>query len=135
MLIKNSLIINNNFLESFHALLKVRMPAKQCLEISLAIEEISAQHQIVNRARRAIVDKYCSKDADGNPLQDGSGNLLFESPEIQKRCTDELNEIFDEEIDISLTKKIKIPADELMTPASIILLKDLIEIDETKEDC
>lgn len=135
MLVKNSSIINKNFLESFYSLLKVRMPAKQCLEISLSIEEISAQYQIVNRARRAIVDKYCSKDPEGNPLQDDRGNLIFESPEIQKSCTKELDEIFDEEIDISLTKKIKIPADELMTPASILLLKDLIEIDESKEDC
>ena len=73
---------------------------------------------VVSKNRKIIID------------YDG-GNILFESSELQKKCTDELQEIYDEEIDLAVTKKIKIPSNELMTPHQMRLLKDIIEIDES----
>jgi hypothetical protein len=130
MLIKNSLILNEQFAEAFSSLMTLKMPAKQCLEISSCIEDISAQHSILVRAKRAIVDKYCKKEEDGKPSQDEKGNLLFDSPEIFKTCTEELKEIEEEEIDLALSNKVKVSKDEIMTPIQVTLLKDFIEIEE-----
>lgn len=130
MLIKNSLILNEEFINSFSDLMTLKMPAKQCLEVSSCIDDILAQHQIVVRARRSIVDKYCSKDEDGMPIADEAGNLIFETPDLQKKCMAEIKEVLDEEIDLALSEKIKIPWNELMTPIQMKLLKDIIEIIE-----
>jgi hypothetical protein len=129
MLIKNRLIIEDEFVKAFTSLMSITMPAKQCLEVSSCIEDLGAQYNILVRARRAIADKYCIKDENGAPAPDGKGNLLFESKEIQKKCFDEIAEILDEEIDIALSEKIKIPNDTLMTPIKVRLLQDLIEIE------
>jgi hypothetical protein len=128
MLVKNSMILNSEFIKAFHKLLDMRMPAKQCLEVSSCIEDIMAQHQIVVRARRAVADKYCTKDEDGKPVIDSNGNIVFETPELQQKCMSELQEIYDEEIELALTQKIKISANELMTPIQIKLLNDIVEL-------
>lgn len=130
MLVKNSLILDDHFQESFSSLMTLKMPAKQCLEISSCIEDISAQHSILIRAKRSIVDKYCKKDDDGKPVADEKGNLVFDTPEIFKTCMDELNEIYEEEIDLALSNKIKVSKNEIMTPLQVSLLKDFIEIEE-----
>lgn len=128
MLIKNSSILSKDFLESFANLMAKKMPAKQCLEVSSSVEELIAQHQIVLRARKAIADKYCQKNEEGVPLSDENGELIFETPEIKEICKKELQEILDEEIDISLSNRIRISGNEPMTPLQIRLLKDVIEV-------
>jgi hypothetical protein len=128
MLIKNSLIKNKNFIEAFSNLMVMKMSAKECLEVSSCIDDIMAQNQIVIRAQRAIADKYCKKDDEQKPLSDDAGNLVFETPELQKQCMEELNEIYNEEIDLALSKKIKVSSKEAMTPLNVRLLKDIIEI-------
>jgi len=133
MLIKNKLILNSDFIEAFSGLMVLKMPAKQCLEISSCIEDLLAQYQILTRARRAIADKYCSKDEDGRPLNNG-GDLVFETPELQKRCQDEISEIYEEGIELAVTGKIKVSKNELMTPIMVRLLKDVIEIDESEPE-
>lgn len=132
MLIKNSLIMHPDFIASFKDLMGIKMPAKQCLEISTCIDELSAQSVIVARARKAIADKFCKKDSEGNPIPDSQGNICFENDELKNKYIKEINEIYEEDIDITLTKKIKISADEIMTPASVYLLKDIIEIEDKK---
>jgi hypothetical protein len=133
MLLKNKLIMNRDFIDAFSSLMSIKMPAKQCLEVSSCIEDLIAQYQILTRARRAIADKYCSKDEDGNPLNDND-NLVFETPELQKKCLDEINEIYEEEIDLELTNKIKISKTEPMTPIQVRLLRDIIEINESEPE-
>lgn len=130
MLIKNVLIINDGFIPAFTGLLNLKMPAKQCLEVSSCIEDLVAQHQVIARARKAIVEKYCSKDAEGNIVHKGE-KILFDTPELQKQCYEEVHEILEEEIDLALSGKIKISAQEMMTPLQIKLLQDIVEIDET----
>lgn len=132
MLLKNALIVKPEFIAAFSNLMTIKMPAKQCLEISACIEDLLAQNQIVSRARKAIADKYCEKKEDGRPQTDPAGNLVFQSDEIKKKFIDEINEIHEEEIDILLSSKIKISSKELMTPATVMLLKDIIEIVDDK---
>jgi hypothetical protein len=130
MLIKNSTILNEKFLTYFAGLMNFKMPAKQCLEVSACLEDLTAQHLIVVRARRAIVDKYCSKTPEGVPVNK-DGNIIFDSPELERKCMDELLEIGEEEIAVALSEKIKISETELMTPLQVKLLKDFLEIVET----
>jgi hypothetical protein len=130
MLIKNSLIMKKEFMDAFSNLMLLKMSAKRCLEVSSCIEDIMAQYQIVQRARKSIADKYCQKNDVGKPLSDKEGNLMFDTPEIQKQCTEELLEIYEEEIDLALTEKIKISGDQMMTPLEVSLLKDIIDIDD-----
>ena len=130
MLIKNLQIINDEFIPAFTGLLKLKMPAKQCLEVSSCIDDLIAQHQVIMRARKALVDKYCSKDAEGK-VTHKDGLVLFDSEELKKKCTEEIREILLEDIDLALSSKIRVSAQEIMTPLQIKLLQDIIEIDET----
>jgi len=130
MLVKNSLILDDNFQDAFSSLMKLKMPVKQCLELSSCVEDLSAQKSILVRARRSIVDKYCLKNDDGEPLQDEKGNLRFDTPEIFNTCMGEIKEIEEEEIDIPVSSKVKVSKDEIMTPLQVLLLKDFIEIEE-----
>lgn len=132
MLIKNALIMNQDFIASFKNLLNIKMPAKQCLEVSGCIDDLSAQNTIVARARKAIADKYCLKNSEGNPIPDSQGHITFENDDLKNKYFKEINEIFQEEIDLPLTKKIKISSDEILTPATVYLLKDIIEIEDDK---
>lgn len=131
MLIKNKIILNSDFIEAFTSLMALKMPAKQCLEISSCVEDLLAQYQILVRARRAIADKYCMKDEEGRPLNN-NGDLVFETPELQKKCSDEISEIYEEEIELCISGKVKVSKDEMMTPIKVTLLKDIIEIDESE---
>jgi len=130
MIIKNYLILEDGFIDSFSKLMLKKMPAKQCLEVSACLEELISHHTILVRTRRAIADKFCKKNESGIPLRDDRDNLVFDSEEDRKKCYEELKEIHEEEIDIPLTNKIKIYEDELCTPREILLLKDIIDIVE-----
>jgi hypothetical protein len=129
MLIKNRLIIEDEFVNAFTDLLSIKMIATKCLEVSSCIEDLGAQYNILIRTRRAIADKYCLKNESGVPVIDGKGNLLFETQELQKQCLKEINEVLDEQIDIALSDKIRIPKDAIMTPLRVSLLRDIIEIE------
>jgi len=128
MFIKNAQIMHKSFIEAFSSLMVLKMPAKQCLEVSSCIDDLIGQYQIVGRAKRAIADKYCMKDVNGKPASNEVGNLVFETPELQELCTTELSEIDEEGIELSLTEKVKINSREPMTPIQVKTLRDIIEI-------
>lgn len=129
MKIKNSLVLNEDFIKAFSDLMLIGMPAKQCLEVSTCMDELATHSQIVIRARKAIVDKYCKKNEDGAPEVE-KGDIVFETPELKKECLREVKEIEEEEIDLPLTKRIKIKETEIMTPLKIRVLQDVIDIIE-----
>jgi predicted transcriptional regulator len=128
MKIKNKMILDDNFLDAFLSLLTLPMSAKQCLEVSSSVDEISGQRKIVQRTRRAIIERLCKKDSAGKVLSDGAGNILFENEESKKECMEELVEVLEEEVDISLNSIIKVDSSVTMTPLKVKLLKDIIEI-------
>jgi hypothetical protein len=128
MFIKNSQITNKSFIEGLSSLMTLKMPAKQCLEVSSCIDDLMGQYQIIGRAKRAIADKYCTKDDTGKPISNAEGNLVFETPELQDICTAELKEIDEEGIDLALSGKIKIDSRESMTPLQVKVLGDIITI-------
>jgi hypothetical protein len=130
MKIKNRLILEDEFLKAISDILLLKMPAKQCLEISTCIDALNTQYAIVVRARKAIADKYCQKKEDDTPDSDSKGNLLFSTKEMKRQCFTEIAEILNEEIEINITNKIKINKNEMMTPLRVKLLKDFIDIEE-----
>ena len=129
MEIKNSLIVNDAFFIAFQNLLKYKMPAKQCLELSSSVEEIAAQYSILKRAQRVIVEKYCLKNEDDTPKIDEKENILFETPELEKTCRQEINEIMQETFEIPLTEKIELSATEKFFPIDIRMLRDVISVE------
>lgn len=129
MLIKNRIIMQENFLTALSNLMNIEMPAKQCLEVSKSIEEIIGQFHIIIRAQKAIAEKYYMKDSNGLPIVDEEGRYRFENEELKKEFIKEIDEILNEEIDISLSNRIKIKGDIVkITPLTYKLLEDLIEI-------
>lgn len=128
MIIKNRTIVKEGFIEALTKLMNVEMPAKQCLEVSRSIEELIGQLNIILRAQKSIANKYCLKDVDGNPICNEKGEITFESEEIKNKYIKEMTEILDEEIDISLSSKIKIKGDTKLTPLIYKLLEDIIEV-------
>jgi hypothetical protein len=129
MKIKNRLVLDEQFVKSFSELMIIGMPAKQCLEVSAAIDELSTHYNILIRARKAIADKYCKKGEEGEPIVE-NGNIVFEEEELKKKFLDELEEINNEEIDLPLTETVKIHKNQIMTPLKVKLLRDIIEIVE-----
>lgn len=129
MKIKNKMIIDDNFVEAFFSLLSIPMSAKQCLEVSSSVDEIAGQRQIVQRTRKAIIERFCKKDEAGKAIEDEKGQVSFENNDLKETCLYELKEVFEEEIDISLKTKVKIDKAAVMTPMKVKLLKDIIEID------
>lgn len=128
MFIKNSQIIHKSFIEGFSSLMTLKMPAKQCLEVSSCIDDLMGQYQIVSRAKRSIADMYCTKDGEGKPISDAGGNLVFETPKLKELCVAELKEIDEEGIDLALSGKVRIDGREPMTPLQVKILSDIIMI-------
>lgn len=127
MKVKNRLVLNEQFNKSFAELMVITMPAKQCLEVSAAIDELTTHYNILIRARKAIAEKYCKKGEKGAPVVE-NGNLVFETEELKDKFIADLTEIENEEIDLAISEPIKINRNELFTPLKLKLLGDIIEI-------
>ena len=129
MRIKNSLVINEEFVKFFSELININMPVKRCLEVSASIDDLSKHCSILIRARKAIANRYCKKGEDGNPLVE-KDNLVFESEDLKKKFSEEIEEIDNEEFDLQISEAIKISSDIIMTPLKMRLLKGIIEISD-----
>jgi len=130
MKVANSLIINSDFITVFDDLLKKEMPAKQCLQVVTSFDELVAQHKVLRRTQKAIVERFAKLDKNGVSEQDATGRILYKSANDEEACKAELSVILAESIEISLSSKIKISEDERMTPLKMYLLKDIVEIVE-----
>lgn len=128
MEIKNSNVLHNEFLPAFERLMYRQMPAKQCLELSVCLDELTAHRNIAQKAKAVIIDKYGVKDKDGKVLVDSNGNVSFKDGEIGNKCISELKEIDGESITINLTNKVTIFEDEEYAPIHLRLLKDVLNI-------
>jgi hypothetical protein len=130
MKIANSLIINSDFITVFDDLLKKEMPAKQCMQVVTSFDELVAQHKVLRRTQKAIVERFAKLDKKGVAEQDATGKILYKSAKDEEECKSELSVILSDTTEISLSSKIKISEDERMTPLKLYLLKDIVEIVE-----
>lgn len=132
--IKNSSVINEDFMNYFIDLMKREIPAKQCLELSECIDKLKNQFEVLKRAQIAITSKYCELDKDGNIITRGN-NVVFKEVAKRVKCEEELVEIYTQSIEIPLNDKIKIKDSETLSPYKYNLLKEIVEIvpDEPKK--
>lgn len=137
MKIKNAILLEEEFMKAFGELLQKEMPIKKCLEISECIESMEERVNVINRTRRAIVEKYAVKDENGKiKIQDGTQEKIdFGSAEKEAQCMREIGELMNEDYELPLSEKIKIKSSEVSTPKKIYLLRNLIEvIEDPKEE-
>jgi len=127
MKIKNSLVIDEQFVRYFSELMIVSMPAKKCIEVSKAIDVLSEHYNVLVQSRKDIANKYCKMDEKGKPLVE-KGNLVFENETLKEKFSQELKDLDDKDFELPISETIKIGNDVIMTPLKVKLLKGIIEI-------
>jgi len=129
--IRNSIVIKNEFADAVNRLLQSRsMPAKACLELNIALDELATQAKILRKARRDITLRYCCKDKDGEAVSNESHFVVFPDAESEKACHKEFEELFKEYTIVEMTNPVTIYADENVTPQDLRLLGGLVQVGE-----
>lgn len=126
--VKNAILLREDFIQNFNDLMKREMPAKQCLELSGCIDKLQAQFEVVKRTQIAITKKYAVVDKEGNLVLDDKGGARFDNFQKSSKCMEELNEIYEQGVEIPLSSKVAIYEDEIYSPYKLNMLKDIIEI-------
>jgi len=129
MEVKNFLLVSEKFLPAFEKLLRKEIPAKTCLQLSAAYDEIVSQITVVQRTRKAIAEKYAAKNEDGTVKIDELGNVVFPDDETKTKALKEIDEILNESLELALNKVVLNPEDK-MTTEEYIMLRDIVEIPE-----
>lgn len=132
MKIKNGLLMEEDFMPAFEELLLKDLPAKQCLELAEALDDIAKKAMAVQRARRAIVEKYAQKGEDGQikSRKDNPDKIDFGTKENEEKCAKEIVDLFNEEYDVPLSSKVTIKSSDVSTGRKMLLLRDIVEIEE-----
>jgi len=129
--IKNSIVLKTEFLLAVERLLQSRqMPAKTCIEVNAAIDEIASHVDVLRRSRRDVALRYCSKKEDGSSQVDEKGNLVFPDIDANKACLKEFAEIGDEYLTLELTEPVTLYDDENITPIDLRLLGGMVQVKE-----
>lgn len=131
MEIKNYKIIQDNFIPAVEWLLVREMPAKKCLELSAAYDELVTQANTLQRAKSAIIIRHATKDNNlENVKHDEKGEIIFPSSKAEEDCKREINEIMNESFEVAITGRIKIYDDEKVTAQRLGLLSDIVDVVE-----
>lgn len=134
MEIKNGVIMSPNFVQAAEKLLKVEMSVKDCVALSEAIDVINNKLSVLEKAKRAIMDRFAKKDENGEivsqPAQHNENIRIpvFESDEAAQKFGEEISKMLEEVTDIPIDSKIKISGDVPMSTEDYRVIKDLIEI-------
>ena len=106
------------------------MPAKACLELNTALDELSTQAKILRKARRDITLRHCCKDKDGEAVSNEFHMVVFPDAESEKVCRKELGELFEEYATVEMTDPVTIYTDENVTPQDLRFLGGLVQVKE-----
>ncbi len=127
MIIKNSQL-DKNTIESLNILVDLNVPSKIAFKLIRIIKEISSLVEDKLKIEKKILDKYISKDENGNPLpaMDDRGNIIPNAAKITD--LDKFNEEMDElnSIETELPFE-KINFDDL--GLTTVRVRDLIRIE------
>ena len=132
--VKNSVIMSPNFIPAVEKLLKVEMTVKECIALAEAVETINDKLKVLEKAKKAIMDRFAKKDDAGEMVTQptvSDPNLrtpIFESEESAKNFAAEIQKLFDESTEIPLKDKISIGSDVKMSTDDFMVVKDIIEI-------
>jgi hypothetical protein len=133
MQIRNTFIIEDEFITAFDELLKIEMPAKQCLQMTQSLDKLVDQYKALKRTQLTIITKHTVLDDNGKITFDEKKNAIFKSPEEEQICKKEMGEIRKDTFEIPLVDKIKMYEDTVSTPRKMFLLQDVVEIVEREK--
>jgi len=129
MKVKNAYIIHALFSSALDKLNQSPVPAKQCLELNAAIDELAAHREVLIRTRRNIVSKYAKKDEKGTMMVNTqTDEIIFPDAVIEEKCKKELDEILNDGLEVNLTNRIIVNGNDLWRPFELRLLSDIIDI-------
>lgn len=129
--IKNAIVLKPEFLQAIERLLQSRpMPAKTCIEVNTAIDEIVSHFNILKRAKRDVTLRYCSKDPEGKPVIDAKDNVVFPDKEATEACNKAFADLSEESLTIQITQPVTIYDDENIAPLDLRLLGRIVEVKE-----
>lgn len=123
-----------NMYDALMKLSKLDLSLVTAITIADNIDTISTPYKVISDKRDACIQKYAKKDADGNyeVPEDNPGAIIIENV---KEYMEEMNKIFEVDIDIDL-KEFSLEGEKItITPADILALRPLIKIsDKTDKD-
>lgn len=135
MKLKLKLVNNEFFDEALSWLMQKPMSVKQCMEFSNSIDEVLDHRKAAQRARNAIISKYSLKDDKGETeLEEDGRSVKFKSMDEKIKCQNEILELDEQEVEISLKTKIELDEKEISTPQMMYLLKELVSIKEEEKE-
>lgn len=120
------IVMDASFLGS---LTEKKLPIKISYAIAKNISKIENELNIYNKERQKLIDKYCSKDADGKNIIDKDNKLNIEDKYLDDWNKD-LNELLDIEIEIDIHKfniNDLLNSNCEMTPSELMLIYYMIE--------
>lgn len=127
MVIKNSQL-DRTTIEALNILVDLDVPSRIAFQLMRIIKEISSLVEDKLKLEKKILDKYISKDENGNPLPavDDDGNIIPNAAKINdlSKFNSEMEELNSIETDLPFNK---INFDDL--GLTTIKVKDLIRIE------
>ena len=93
-----------NIQEEIGKLFQAEMPFALSYKVSRLVRDIEPEYKIAQETRAKLVQKYCSKDENGDPALDASGKNLLISPENIEKYNEEMTGLLNTEIEIACEK-------------------------------
>lgn len=90
-------------------------------------KDVSAEMESYTAEFNSILDEYCERDADGNPIIEGDTVVI--QPDRLEECKEKVKELeeLETEINITFTLEEIEPINDLLTLDDLMLLRDFIE--------
>ena len=123
--IKLEQMSNPNFTRVMGALLKEKVPVKVAFRIKTLTNRFNDELKKFSEIRTQILENYCTKDEDGQPVLDEQRNYKFESEESIQGVTKELGDLLNIEVEVE-SIKISDLGDISLSGDDLLLLGDLI---------
>ena len=116
-----------SFTKSMEELIKEKLPIKTAFKVKTLTNKFNDELKKFKDLRMVIIESYCVKGEDGNPIFDDGGNYQF-SAENNKGFVKELNELLSIEIEFDAIKVSELGNMELSADM-LLSLGDIVEND------
>jgi hypothetical protein len=136
--IKNGVFENLMASSSVEKMFKAHLPARISYPFALLMKSLQGKFETFMEEKRKILEKYCDRDDEGEPVKDKAGQYSFTNSETIKTFVGEFNELMDLETKIN-HERVRINISGLdslelkLTPNDILSLEPLIEFVDDRE--
>lgn len=106
-----------------------QLPIKISYSIAKNVSKIEKELEIYNSERKKLLDKYCTKDEDGENVIDENNQLIIDDENLSD-WNNSINELLDIEIKIDIHKFKEcdlLNSNCEMTPSELMLIDYMIE--------